>query len=40
MSLVKTTAYVDDVNNTIACPTPGYSVQALEQSFNQKVVEA
>jgi hypothetical protein len=40
MPLVKTTAYVDDVNDTTASPTPGKSVQALEQSFKQKLVEA
>jgi hypothetical protein len=40
MPLVKTTAYVDDVNDTSASPNPGTSVQALEQSFKQKLVEA
>jgi hypothetical protein len=40
MPLVKITACVDDVNDKTASPNPGKSVQALEQSFKQKPVEA
>jgi hypothetical protein len=40
MPLVKTTAYANDVNDTTASRNPEKSVQALEQSFKQKLVEA
>jgi hypothetical protein len=38
--LTKTTTYVDDVNDTTTSPNPGISIQALDQSFKQKLVEA
>jgi hypothetical protein len=40
MPMIKTTGYVDNINNTTASPNPAKSVQALEQPFKQKLVDA